>query len=97
MEEALVEVEDTGILHDADTPEDFRQLLELHNSQLVRPVLQVSVARQLTFLDGRVAMLLRLIGEDGLRARGLPEDADELFLGMERHQDAGKMNWDSRS
>ena len=65
VEEALVEVEDTGILHDADTPEDFRQLLELHNSQLVRPVLQVSVARQLTFLDGRVAMLLRLIGETG--------------------------------
>ena len=62
VEEALVEVEDTGILHDADTPEDFRQL---HNSQLVRPVLQVSVARQLTFLDGRVAMLLRLIGETG--------------------------------
>lgn len=65
VEEALVEVEDTGIFHDADTPEDFRQLLELHNSQLVRPVLQVSVARQLTFLDGRVAMLLRLIGETG--------------------------------
>lgn len=61
----LVDVPDPGILHDADTPEDYRQLLELHNSQLVRPVLQVSVARQLTFLDGRVAMMLQLIGETG--------------------------------
>lgn len=61
----LVDVPDPGILHDADTPEDYRQLLELHNSQLVRPVIQVSVARQLTFLDGRVAMMLQLIGETG--------------------------------
>lgn len=61
----LVDVPDPGILHDTDTPEDYRQLLELHNSQLVRPVLQVSVARQLTFLDGRVAMMLQLIGETG--------------------------------
>lgn len=63
--ETLVSVQDPGILHDADTPEDYRQLLEMHNSQLVRPELSVSVARQKVFLDERSAMLLRLIGETG--------------------------------
>ena len=96
VEEALVEVEDTGILHDADTPEDFRQLLELHNSQLVRPVLQVSVARQLTFLDGRVAMLLRLIGETG----SVREACQKMQMSYSRDGTPSgrwKMNWDSRS
>ncbi len=65
VQETLVSVPDPGILHDADTPEDYRQLLELHNSQLIRPVLQISVARQKTFLDDRAAMLLQLIGETG--------------------------------
>ena len=59
----LVEVDDAGILHDADTPEDYRELLRMHNSQLTRPVVQVSICREKRFLDPRVAMLLTLTDE----------------------------------
>lgn len=59
----MVEVEDPGILHDADTPEDYRELLRMHNSQLTRPVVQVSICREKRFLDPRVAMLLTLTDE----------------------------------
>ena len=58
-----VEVDDRGILHDADTPEDYKALLKYHNEQLVRPVLHVSLARETVFFDSRAAMLLRLIDE----------------------------------
>ena len=58
-----IEVNDPGILHDADTPEDYRALLCFHNEQLVRPVVQVSLAREKVFFDSRAAMLLRLIDE----------------------------------
>ncbi len=58
----FVEVDDRGILHDADTPEDYKALLKYHNEQLVRPVLHVSLARETVFFDSRAAMLLQLIG-----------------------------------
>lgn len=60
---SFVEVDDLGILHDADTPEDYRELLRLHNSQLTRPLVQVSISREKRFLDPRVAMLLALTDE----------------------------------
>lgn len=59
----LIPVEDRGILHDADTQEDYRALLKYHNDQLVRPVLSVSLAREKVFFDSRAAMLLQLIDE----------------------------------
>ncbi|MCR5135834.1 MAG: NTP transferase domain-containing protein [Oscillospiraceae bacterium] len=59
----LVPVSDRGILHDADTPEDYRALLKYHNEQLVRPMIQVSLAREKVFFDSRAAMLFRLINE----------------------------------
>ena len=58
-----VPVEDEGILHDADTPKDYRSLLQFHNAQLVRPVITVSLAREKTFFDPQAAMLLRLVQE----------------------------------
>ena len=59
----LLPVEDRGILHDADTPEDYKALLKFHNEQLVRPVLSVSLAWEKVFFDSRAAMLLQLIDE----------------------------------
>ena len=59
----LIPVEDRGILHDADTPEDYKALLRYHNEQLARPVLNVELAREKVFFDSRTAMLLRLIDE----------------------------------
>ena len=59
----LIPVEDRGILHDADTPEDYKALLRYHNEQLARPVLNVELARERVFFNTRTAMLLRLIDE----------------------------------
>ena len=61
----LVEVEDQGILHDADTPEDYDSLLKYHNSHLIRPVVSVSLAREKVFFDDKMAMLLTLVDETG--------------------------------
>jgi len=58
-----IEVEDAGVLHDADTPEDYRTLLNMHNAQLVRPVLNVSLAKEMPFFDEKIAMLLSLVDE----------------------------------
>ena len=58
-----IPVEDPGVLHDADTPADYRALLELHNEQLIRPELWVSLARERPFFDEKTAMLLALVDE----------------------------------
>lgn len=58
-------VDDEGILHDADTPQDYNRLLEFHNKQLARPIVSVSIARETQFFDSKTAMLLMLIDETG--------------------------------
>ena len=58
-----IPVEDRGILHDADTPEDYKALLRYHNEQLVRPQVGVALVRELPFFDQRTAMLLHLVEE----------------------------------
>lgn len=66
-----IEVEDSGTIQDADTPEDFSKLLEYHNSQLVRPVVSVSLTKEKPFFDSRIATLLMLIDETkSVRAAG---------------------------
>ena len=58
-----IPVDDAGILHDADTPEDYRALLEYHNKQLIRAEITVSLSRERPFFDERTAMLLALVEE----------------------------------
>lgn len=58
-----IDVDDPGTIRDADTPEDYTSLVEYHNAQLVRPVVHVSLAREIPFFDSRVAVLLTLIDE----------------------------------
>ena len=66
-----IPVNDPGTIKDADTPEDFSALLELHNSQLVRPVINVALSKEKTFFDSRIAMLLSLVDEThSVRAAG---------------------------
>ena len=66
-----IDVEDFGTVQDADTPEDFSVLLEYHNSQLVRPVVNVSLTREKPFFDSKIAMLLMLVDETkSVRAAG---------------------------
>lgn len=57
------ELRDPGILHDADTPKDYEILLKLHNRQLVRPVLSLSLRKEKLLVDEKIAMLLELIFE----------------------------------
>ena len=58
-----IPVSDRGVLHDADTPDDYRALLQYHNSQLIRPVVSLSFARETEFFDANIAALLRLVDE----------------------------------
>ena len=66
-----IDVDDPGTIHDADTPEDFSALVDYHNSQLVRPVVSVSLNKEKPFFDSKIAMLLMLIDEtSSVRAAG---------------------------
>ena len=60
-----IPVDDEGILHDADTPQDYKKLLDFHNKQLARPIVSVTIARETQFFDNKTAMLLALIEETG--------------------------------
>lgn len=63
--EQLVAVQDAGVLRDIDTPEDYDTLLQQHNYQLIRPVVNISLAREKPFFDQKIALLLNLIDEMG--------------------------------
>lgn len=63
--ESYVHIDDEGILYDADTPEEFEKLLEYHNSQLMRPVIELSLEKESKFFDSQIAILLELIDETG--------------------------------
>ena len=58
-----IPVNDPGILMDADTMEDYDALLQYHNRQLTRPQVSASLAREVTFFDEKIAMLLELVEE----------------------------------
>ena len=61
----MVCVQDDGILHDVDTPKQYRELLEQHNKQLFRPLINVSLMREKKLIDGKTALLLYLIDYSG--------------------------------
>ncbi|MBP8639397.1 MAG: NTP transferase domain-containing protein [Oscillospiraceae bacterium] len=61
----LVMVHDEGILFDMDTPSDYEELVKRHNSQLLRPILSLRLAREQEFFGPEEARLLRLIRETG--------------------------------
>lgn len=56
-------VDDPGVLHDADTPADYESLLRYHNMQLVRPVVSMALAKEISFFDEKMLMLLQLVEE----------------------------------
>lgn len=60
-QKTLVEVDDRGILFDADTKEDYEDLLKWHNSQILHPNMQLTLAKEQPFFDERAALLLKLI------------------------------------
>ena len=60
---ARIPVDDAGILHDADTPVDYKALLAYHNEHLIRPEIGISLSREKPFFDEKTAMLLSLVDE----------------------------------
>lgn len=42
-------VKDPGIIHDADTPEDYAELLRIHNQSLIRSEIHIQLAREKVF------------------------------------------------
>lgn len=63
--QTFLDVSDVGIIHDADTPQDYEELLRLHNETLFRPTLQITLSKEKTFFDAQGLMLLTLINETG--------------------------------
>lgn len=59
------DVEDEGVLYDADTPGDYEDLLACHNRQLFRPEVTVSLAAQQPLLTRETAELLQVLRYDG--------------------------------
>lgn len=64
-ETEFISVEDSGILHDVDTPNDYGSVLQYHNRQLLRPVIDVSLMREGKLFDKNSAMLLYMIQHTG--------------------------------
>ena len=58
-----VPVDDPGILMDVASTEDIDAFLQDHNRQLTRPQISVALAREVTFFDEKIAMLLDLVDE----------------------------------
>ena len=61
----FLNVDDPGIIHDADTPEDYAELLRAHNQSLIRSEIHIQLAREKVFFDEQLYSLLTLIQETG--------------------------------
>lgn len=60
-----LDVDDPGILHDVDTPEDYAELLRIHNQSLIRSEIHIQLAREKVFFDEKLYALLTQIHETG--------------------------------
>ena len=60
-----IEVNDQGIIKDADTPGDYQELIEYHNRQLFRPNIEISFTKENKIFDNKLAILLHVIEYDG--------------------------------
>lgn len=61
VETDLIDVDDPGALMDADTKEDFRKLVDLHNARAVRPQAEVFLENGKLFFNKGTVSLLRNI------------------------------------
>lgn len=60
-----LDVQDPGTIHDADTPEDYAELLRIHNQSLIRSEVRVSLAKEKPFFDEQMYAMLTMIQETG--------------------------------
>lgn len=61
VEPVRLYVKDEGAITDADTEEDYRHLVEIHNARLMRPQVKVSIARKKPFFGPGTVTLLKQI------------------------------------
>lgn len=61
VEPARVYVEDEGAITDADTEEDYKHLVEIHNARLMRPQIKVCLAGKRSFFGPGTVTLLKHI------------------------------------
>lgn len=60
-----VEVNDPGILYDADTQDDYQMLLEYHNRQMWHPQIRLTLEKETKFFGPGTAQLMTLIHSEG--------------------------------
>ncbi len=65
LKRVRVPVEDEAVLMDADTREDFKRLVDVHNSRLIHPKVQVTLVNHKGFFDEMTLELLRKIAASG--------------------------------
>ncbi len=56
-------VEDEGVLFSIHDPQQMQERLAAHNSELLHPMLHMRLERESAFFDGRLKLLLFLIGD----------------------------------
>lgn len=61
VEPVKVDVDDEGVLSRTDTPEDYRHLVELHNSGLIHPRIKTQLVKQKPFFGPGAVTLLKQI------------------------------------
>lgn len=64
-DKTLINVEDKGILMDADTKEDYEETLKFHTNQLFRAQVKIKLAKELPFFDSSSASLMKQIQYTG--------------------------------
>ncbi len=61
----ILEVNDEGAITDADTEEDYRHLVEIHNARLMRPQVKVSLVKKKPFFGPGTVTILKQIDNLG--------------------------------
>ena len=87
-----VPVRDAGILHDADTPQDYQALLDYHNRQLARTEIKVTLSRELPFFDEKNSHAIGTHQRNRLCQHRLQAHANFLFHRLEQNSPPGITN-----
>lgn len=57
----IIPVNDPGIIHDADTPQNYQKLLQIYNQQDYRPYIELKILKDNEIMNQHIAQILYLI------------------------------------
>lgn len=60
-DKVIIPVEDPGIIHDADTPENYQKLLQMFYQQEYRPFVELTILKNQPVMSQNIAQILYLI------------------------------------